>query len=349
MPPVRMREDLRIPAGDFYAHTDLRLAGRMGAALFVLCLVYAGIVWSAYPPTAQIGSAGWLVAGAVALAIVVTTVLTALCRLSPGQLLATSYLSAAALVTCGWLSSADTSPFSRLMLIIAVYAGAIHPPRRVLPLYGCLLLVAAAPLSWEGWSWPLAATQLATAVLSLGLGLAALAWTGRTRRLGSEVRDERDRAEHLARTDVLTGLGNRRALAERLGNQPLDRFGLLLVDLHDFKSVNERYGHQAGDFLLAAVGRELQKAVRRVDACFRWGGDEFLVVIPAGTENVCAEVAARVAQRLSLCRRPDGTSLEVAIGEAEAEPGDTLDTLIARADRRLLLSKDAHGPLPSAS
>jgi diguanylate cyclase (GGDEF)-like protein len=342
-----MRAYLRIPSRDFYVDSDMRLAGRMGAALFALALVYAGLVWSAYPPTDQIGSAGWIVAGAVVLAVAVTTVLTALCRLSPEQLLATSYLAAFALVSCDWLSAGAT-PFSRLLLIIAVYAGAIHPARRVIPLYGCLVLVAAAPLAWEGWSWTLAATQLATAVLSLGMGVAAMVWTARTRRLGGEVREERDRAEQLARTDVLTGLGNRRALADLLGTGPLDRFGLLLVDLRDFKSVNERYGHQAGDFLLAAVARELERAVRRVDACFRWGGDEFLVVIPAGTENVCAEVASRVARRLALCRKPDGTPLEVAIGEAEAEPGDTLDTLIARADRRLLLSKAANGPLRSA-
>jgi diguanylate cyclase (GGDEF)-like protein len=343
-----MHAYLRIPSRDFYADSDMRLAGRMGAALFALSMVYAGLVWSAYPPTAHIGSAGWVVAGTVVLAIAVTTALSALCLLSPGQLLATSYLAAAALVSCQWLSGAS-APFLELMLVIAVYAGAIHPVRRIIPLYAFLLLVAAAPLAWEGWSWTLAATQLATAVLSLGIGVAALVWTARTRRLGGEVREERDRAEQLARTDVLTGLGNRRALAEILGKGPIDRFGLLLVDLHDFKSVNERYGHQAGDFLLAAVARELERAVRRVDACFRWGGDEFLVVIPAATEHVCAEVAARVAQRLALCRKPDGSRVEVAIGEAEANPCDTLDTLIGRADQRLLLSKAARRPLPTPS
>jgi diguanylate cyclase (GGDEF)-like protein len=341
-----MLQILRISAREFYADSDLRLAGQVGAALFALSIVFAGVIWTAYPPTVRIGTAGWIVAGALVLGIALTTVLSARARLSPGQLLATSYLSAAAVLTCEWLSD-PAAPFTSLLLIVAVYAGAVHPLRRILPLYACLVAAAAAPITWVGWSWQLAAVEAAYIVLALGLGAASVVWTARTRRLGGEVREERDRAEHLARTDALTGLGNRRALAEQLGNEPLDRFGLLLVDLHDFKSVNERYGHQAGDFLLAAVARELERALRRVDACFRWGGDEFLVLVPGATEHVCAEVATRVAQRLALCRKPDGAPLQVAIGEAEAEPGDTLDTLIARADRRLLLSKAAHGPLTS--
>jgi len=112
------------------------------------------------------------------------------------------------------------------------------------------------------------------------------------------------RLEEMAYTDELTGLGNRRHaakfLAEEFHEAQLGKnaLSLFLLDLDDFKPVNDTYGHQAGDLVLRAVAHALTASVRASDFVGRIGGDEFLVVLP-DTDSQCASVVAhRVADRL---------------------------------------------------
>ena len=151
-----------------------------------------------------------------------------------------------------------------------------------------------------------------------------------------------------ARRDELTGVGNYRALHERLAAEIARHtrhgreFALILLDLDGFKQVNERYGHLEGDRLLAEIGGSLRKEVRVEDSVFRQGGDEFAVIVPEVNAEEAGEVAkrlrARVAQRGfgSDDMRPVTAASGFAMYPAD---GRTVDELLSVADADLFSSK----------
>jgi diguanylate cyclase (GGDEF)-like protein len=155
--------------------------------------------------------------------------------------------------------------------------------------------------------------------------------------------------ERQALVDGLTGLANRRHAEDALETELLrhERFGgdlaVVLADLDDFKSVNDRYGHAAGDAVLIELGRVLEETVREIDLCARWGGEEFLLLLP-GTD---AEGAGHVAERVrkALARRPvvtpDGRALRVtaSFGVASTRGAGTWPELVAAADDALYAAK----------
>jgi diguanylate cyclase (GGDEF)-like protein len=152
----------------------------------------------------------------------------------------------------------------------------------------------------------------------------------------------------LARRDELTGVGNYRALHERLAEEIARHrrhrreFALILLDLDGFKEVNERFGHLAGDRLLAEVGDALRAELRAEDSVFRQGGDEFAAVVPETNAEEAAEVAARLRGRIA--RRGFGTDEEMGLSAATGYavyPGDgtTAETLLGVADTDLFAAK----------
>jgi diguanylate cyclase (GGDEF)-like protein len=122
----------------------------------------------------------------------------------------------------------------------------------------------------------------------------------------AQLEREVERARHLASHDPLTGLPNRALLLERLEQAMMQAgrqrkaVGLLLLDLDYFKSVNDRLGHQAGDRILQQVAERISGCIRGCDTACRYGGDEFVILLPEvrGTEDVEA-VARKVAACLS--------------------------------------------------
>ena len=160
------------------------------------------------------------------------------------------------------------------------------------------------------------------------------------------------RLEHLATTDPLTGLLNRRALAERLTTE-MERalrydtsVALLLVDLDHFKRVNDTFGHLAGDGVLRVVSELLTEEARSTDLVGRYGGEEYLIVLPE-TDDVGARVLAeRMRERVAghaFRAWEDGRTLQVtaSIGIATfpSERIESVDDLVARADRALYRAK----------
>ena len=110
---------------------------------------------------------------------------------------------------------------------------------------------------------------------------------------------------------------------------------LVMVDLHDFKSVNEQYGHPAGDELLRRVGDLLRGAMRAYDQVARYGGDEFALLLPGTTADAAGAVVERARTALGSARRPDGGPLAATFGLAEWRPGEQAGELIDRADSEL--------------
>jgi diguanylate cyclase (GGDEF)-like protein len=168
--------------------------------------------------------------------------------------------------------------------------------------------------------------------------------------------EEKVLLEHVASTDPLTGLVNRRAFSEALdrhiarGAEAGLSVALLYLDLDGFKPINDTLGHAAGDELLVEAAHRLRECVRGEDVAARLGGDEFTLILcempPEAAEQVAARVAARAVAAL---RRPMELScgvhsVDVSIGVALAAPG-TVDaqTLVARADAAMYAAKRAGG------
>jgi diguanylate cyclase (GGDEF)-like protein len=159
-----------------------------------------------------------------------------------------------------------------------------------------------------------------------------------------------DEVLRLATTDGLTGLLNRRALEERLhrelqANGRRRSVALMMIDLDDFGAINNRYGHQIGDEALRLVADVVRTHLRRSDAGGRYGGDEFVVILPGLDATGAVEIAERVRTALveaTTRAADDGTlpRINTSIGVA-AFPDDATSpgALIKAADEALYLSK----------
>jgi diguanylate cyclase (GGDEF)-like protein/PAS domain S-box-containing protein len=162
--------------------------------------------------------------------------------------------------------------------------------------------------------------------------------------LQEELRDQ-------AMRDPLTGLHNRRYLAEELerelgrAGRDAHRVSVIMLDVDHFKDVNDTYGHATGDEMLRAIAAELLEGTRRCDITCRYGGDEFVIVLPnAGSNSALARAEAwrlRLAEVMGAIG--DGrVSATVSIGVATfPEHARTMDALVAAADRAVYASKDA--------
>jgi diguanylate cyclase (GGDEF)-like protein len=144
--------------------------------------------------------------------------------------------------------------------------------------------------------------------------------------------------------DPLTGLANHRQMvavldAEVRRSQRTGRpFALLVLDLDDLKSINDRYGHLVGSRALCRLATTLQGAVRAVDTAARFGGDEFAVILPETEETEARNLAVRIAERLA--RDPESPPISASAGVAVSpQDGDTVEELIGAADSRLYSAK----------
>src|SRR4029453_5251744 len=138
----------------------------------------------------------------------------------------------------------------------------------------------------------------------------------RVKRLQDELRQRNEELDRISRTDALTGLRNRRHVEEylakltSLARRNLEPIAVLVIDIDHFKSVNDEHGHDAGDAVLREVAGRMQDSVRLEDMVGRWGGEEFLVVLPNTTDQGAAELAERLRQVVAdtPCRLADGAA-----------------------------------------
>jgi two-component system, cell cycle response regulator len=152
----------------------------------------------------------------------------------------------------------------------------------------------------------------------------------------------------MAHTDALTGVASRRAAAERLeleiaraarSERPMS---VTLCDLDHFKRINDEHGHGAGDEILRRVAATLQTWVRNVDLVGRWGGEEFLIVLPDASEAGARVVAERLRAAVAALELPEGGPARVTLsaGAATWQPNESPEQLLERADAALYRAKD---------
>lgn len=155
------------------------------------------------------------------------------------------------------------------------------------------------------------------------------------------------RLEEAARTDALTGLPNRRILFETLGREigrARRRDGALavvFVDIDEFKLVNDRHGHKIGDLVLRETGGALRAGLRAYDTVCRYGGDEFVMVLPDTGAFEGHAVAERIRESVAASVFGDGIRITISLGVADFTKGMDADSLLKAADTAVYRAKRA--------
>lgn len=152
------------------------------------------------------------------------------------------------------------------------------------------------------------------------------------------------------RIDPMTGLANRRAIMEKL-DQEFSRAhrhhhqaSIILADLDDFGVINDRYGYNTGDDVLVEVARVLRGCLRSEDICARWGGEEFLILLPETGLEGAAAVAAKIRESIAMTifsANRAGIELTISLGVCSYQPEQDIFTAVKQADHALQQAKQA--------
>ncbi|MES3024590.1 MAG: diguanylate cyclase [Pseudomonadota bacterium] len=157
------------------------------------------------------------------------------------------------------------------------------------------------------------------------------------------------RMSELAMTDPLTGLYNRRYISELAAYEAvqqkrlLTNLAIIIADIDYFKVVNDSHGHEAGDGVIVALSEALKASIREQDSAARWGGEEFLIVLPDTNMDSAAMVAERIRANVAALAIPNGAATLAAtmtLGVASYRLGEAIGATIARADAALYKGKN---------
>jgi diguanylate cyclase (GGDEF)-like protein len=232
--------------------------------------------------------------------------------------------------------------FASYYILVAFYAAYVFSDRRVIAAeFALASLLALAPIVYDP------DTARDTVIQGLVLIPTLLLTAGAITYLRERLEASEDRFRRLAERDPLTGVGNYRMLSEKAPSE-LERHGryghelaLILIDLNDFKRVNDLHGHLRGDRVLQEVAGSLMGNVRGSDMLIRHGGDEFCVLAPETDRESACELAGRIRDGIAELVVGDqamGACTGVAVYPVDAQ---NLNGLMAHADGELATSKDS--------
>jgi len=227
----------------------------------------------------------------------------------------------------------ETARVQRVVALFYLCMGIVLPVRAI-----ALLLIHPSRLSMDhdnAWQVPIYVFGFAYLVIT-NLGFVLMCKT----RAEAETRQQ-------ARTDDLTGLANRRALDEEIGHALANArctqrpFAIVMVDVDRFKFINDTHGHGVGDATLAAFSARLAGALRAPDRAYRYGGEEFCLLL-ADTDLASARtLAERAREQVALPFEGTMRALTASFGVTAWQPEDAFDSLFQRADRALYSAKSA--------
>ena len=180
--------------------------------------------------------------------------------------------------------------------------------------------------------------------------LEAALWEVRDK--NAQLEDSLKRLETMAATDPLTGLYNRRHFSRVLDQlfaeaQRYEKdLSCVMIDLDGYKQLNDTFGHQVGDQLLVTAGKVISANMRRMDVAARYGGDEFVLLLPHADSNEAAAVGDRIREEFvkasaALLHREQGVTMSIGVSSAGRNRAAHADQLVASADEALYQAKDA--------
>lgn len=163
-----------------------------------------------------------------------------------------------------------------------------------------------------------------------------------------QILHEYERFKQEAYLDVLTAIGNRRYGEMILDSRMYDLnthdipFGVLFMDIDHFKHFNDQYGHKTGDDVLVMVAKSISFALRKMDVVARWGGEEFIVILPGANQVIVKAIAERIRiliENSFIVIGGEKLKVTISIGAAMSRNGDTVESMVSRADGLMYLSK----------
>ena len=163
--------------------------------------------------------------------------------------------------------------------------------------------------------------------------------------IAEELKEKNSLLEASATTDVLTGLRNRLYFNQRVIDE-FERYkrchtelSLLILDIDHFKRINDIYGHTGGDEVLKNISNVLQNTLRELDVLARWGGEEFIVLLPGTGMNEAIEIAEKLRKQIESLTHENGEVVTISIGVSTLTESETIEPWIARADKALYHAK----------
>lgn len=328
----------------------------MGTNHFVMLAMGVSVAWTVGFVIAFAPNAWWPAASHAAL---VAVWLGCLLLNARGRFIAAALIAIVApLAQYLWLAwqFSAAAGFQLAMLSVGGVAFAVLPPRvwwarigyaalafvaAVWTFYGAPFAEPELPVSATDIDHALFGNIIAATLLVVLLAAFSDHYLLRERRLAEALVDQ---AEYAAKTDTLTGVLNRRGLAPHLASAVRDGdYALALADLDRFKRINDRLGHGTGDVVLANVARRLSVAIGDEGIVSRWGGEEFLILLPGVSATHATRIMERARAAVDRDFGSDGVMEHVTLsaGVAHVPQGTSKEDAIRIADRLLYEAKDA--------
>ena len=325
-------------------------------ALVTIWQVHLGLMafadWAAWTAVSLSGILGFYV--------LIRTGLSGRLGADPSLTLAQSAFGTAATVFGYAIDPPLRGAIIAIMMLNLVWGMFVLRHRQAQGLCAYALVLLAATMTWKATTQPalfpphiealhfaFAVILLsATSVLSMRMGELRMRLTARKIELQNAVATIRE----LAQVDELTRLSNRRHVFELLKAElarcvrSAEPLSLVLIDLDHFKAVNDRHGHAVGDAVLREFAQALREGLRETDGAGRWGGEEFLLVLPrmpAGAAAAFVDRLRGVVSGRSLDASVPELRVSFSAGVSECLVGEVVQDAIARADRALYEAKDA--------
>ncbi|MGB7757086.1 MAG: GGDEF domain-containing protein [Salinisphaera sp.] len=297
----------------------------------VMCAIFAGLL------TALVRRPQWLA----------YIVRIALLTSSAALVMPTWFYTAQAIWTPGLPLITTLPPISSLLLALVVMVMIFFPARQAFGVALLLWLVIAVPVlaylfahpdeMWTPRGTGLLMTYGPVVIMLVVLLPMLRGMTGTIERLVSD----RVSMEALIHQDPLTRIHNRRVSEQLLRDCLAEqiRAGLIMFDLDRFKAINDTYGHSTGDEVLTVVAARCKELLRANECVSRWGGEEFLVVLPDADASDVRRVAERLRRAIAYAPIGPVSRVTASFGVTTTRPDDSLASVLERADRALYQSK----------
>jgi diguanylate cyclase (GGDEF)-like protein len=318
-----------------YLGADLPRAQRFTRALWTGGVAVVLALLPFYPPTVSFGARGWLIMAPVVVAILAACWFAWRPSIGFRGLLYVAYCGFFGIAVVSLLAEAN-APYDEIFLMLICAVSLMHPLQIALP-FGVVVTVSHVGLTFVQAGEVGEAVMQAGVWLTLSVVLSAVM---------TQTRDQRWQLHVERSVDSLTGLLNRRQFDEHLAAAVEEHsasgvpLSLIVADVNGFKALNDEHGHTTGDEQLILVATALTDGVRAEDTCFRWGGDEFAVLLPGADRTTAGLVASRAREAVAeACLAPG--RLTIGVGHADLREGETADELLRRADTMLLAVKAA--------